>query len=731
MDFSLTLSQRALILVAIPLTFELTIMFVLTDLLRQAEHESQRQRYSKSIVATVDTTQIHFYECLHNLISYYSSRSKNFRKKFVEVRREFEGDLYQLEALLAANASRKKQLESVSVARVDVLKALDGVFRRVEQPVDDMSFQLMVGYELNKDIQKVINRFADRMVLIAKNEKSQYSKDTVGEQESRRRIFEFITLGLVGNIAIAGLLMFHFNRTTTKRFKILRENSVRLSSGRPLYEPMKENDELGELDRRFHQMAATLLEASQRERAVLDNANDVICSLDSSLNFQAVNPVVQKLWGYTPEDVIGRRLLSMIDEEHRTIISEGMLGARSQNEEVRIEGRLRKSNGDLIDIVWSTRWSESEQAFFCVAHDVSERKAAENRVRESESLIRSLVANMPVGLITIDSEGIVQSTNPTIERLTDQPTDYLIGQDLNALFASLNTSDGLKQDTALEALLRLAGEKPLVTELNRRDGDYLPVEISVAPFGFGTGQLHLVMVVDITERTKADQLKRDFVAMVSHDLRTPLNSVRGFLQLASMGTYGELTEQGGQRLELAERNLERLLALVRDLLDIEKLDSGMMELNLRTNSAQELITASLDSVRDFAESEFVDLIVDIEDAQIIVDGERIIQVLVNLLSNAIKFSSPQHQVMVSGACEDSDYLFKVVDFGPGIAAQSRETVFERFKQVGIDSAKRKGSGLGLAICKAIVREHRGKIGVVSELGKGSEFWFRVPLRPVS
>jgi len=224
---------------------------------------------------------------------------------------------------------------------------------------------------------------------------------------------------------------------------------------------------------------------------------------------------------------------------------------------------------------------------------------------------------------------------------------------------------------------------------------------------------------------EANQRKQELVAMVSHDLRTPLTSVRAALTLLSDGVYGELPASGQEQVEAAERSADRLIKLINNLLDIEKLDST--PLKLESCSLNQIVGAAIDSSQSFAQSKDLTITRNTGDITLAADGERLTQVLVNLLSNAIKFS-PRNTTIALTASQSGNWVeVKVKDSGRGIPKGLEEKIFERFQQVeATDGNDQEGSGLGLAICKAIVQQHGGQIGVVSSPDKGSEFWFRLP-----
>ena len=259
-------------------------------------------------------------------------------------------------------------------------------------------------------------------------------------------------------------------------------------------------------------------------------------------------------------------------------------------------------------------------------------------------------------------------------------------------------------------------------------------------------------------RTQAetDRIKGDIISVVSHELRTPLTAIRGSIGLLVGGVLGSLPKEQMELLVIAERNVLRLIDLVNDILDIDRLERGMFELQLADAPVADVVRRSVEAVAEFAKEERIGI--DVEDSAEIVRGDRLrlVQVLVNLLSNAIKFSPPDSRVRVSaravvgeagegsgsgngsgsgrgsGSGDGEEIEIRVQDKGPGIPPEHLTRIFDRFHQVQSPSTRaRGGSGLGLSISKSIVQLHGGTIGVISEEGKGSTFWFRLPRAQVT
>jgi signal transduction histidine kinase len=259
---------------------------------------------------------------------------------------------------------------------------------------------------------------------------------------------------------------------------------------------------------------------------------------------------------------------------------------------------------------------------------------------------------------------------------------------------------------------RLARREPLLAPVDGND------EIANLDQNFH----HMVSDLEHAERSK-----QEYLQMISHDLRTPLASIQSTLAVAARGTYGDLNERGQRRISDAERESERLISMINEILDIERLQSGKLELSKAKESLAATVDEAADSVHSLLESKGMTIVNDITGINLNFDRDRIIRVLINLVGNAIKFSEPGSSVEIYALERPDDIVVKIRDHGRGIPRAALPHVFDRFWQVEEkDRTERGGSGLGLSICKAIVEAHNGTINVESELGKGSIFSFTLP-----
>jgi PAS domain S-box-containing protein len=346
-------------------------------------------------------------------------------------------------------------------------------------------------------------------------------------------------------------------------------------------------------------------------------------------------------------------------------------------------------------------------------------------LRASEERVRGIIDHMPVGLIEFNKDGKINSVNPRTEEMWCCKETDLVGKHVSQLFRGKVSDDAASFMSFIEqdAIGKFA-------ELTARRiiGASFPAEITVTELKSREEPTLLASVQDVTQRHEVERLKREFVAMVSHDLRTPLTSVHGSLTLLSAGALGEISSAAHEVVTTAESELERLTKLVGDLLDVAKIEAGKMEVKAMPTALQPIISRSIASISNFAERQGVSVKADRCEAQVLADSERLVQVLVNLLSNAVKFSPADSVVSISSKIVDDMLEVCVTDQGRGVPAEHQQAVFERFHQVeGADATQKKGTGLGLPICKQIIEQHGGAIGVRSQLGEGSTFWFTIPL----
>lgn len=720
-QITLTLAQKGLVLVGVPLLFELAFVGMLTAMLYHAEQEANRLANSKAIITKTNSLSKLVVEAGAALAGYSVNHDPSYQDHYELATEQIPQEMTELMVLAKDTPRQSNSLNQIQATLTNGLYLI----RRIKTELDknqktDNSQMFAELQKLTDSLQKELNRFA------LEERKIEKSSPQV-EQRSRTMINTMLWAGTALNVLLSLLMAHLFYTGITGRLMVLIDNAIKLAKSETLNPPIAGTDEVAYLDKVFHEMATALAEATRKERSVIEHALDVICSIDDNGKFMAVSPASVKVWGYQPEELIGRRFTELILTEDiestldctRRIMIEHLL--------LPFENRVMRKDGTLVDILWSAYWSSAEQSMFCVAHDITDRKLAENMLKESELKTRSIIEGMPVGLVIISNEGLIELVNPQMEKMFELKEKELIGRNISELFPKADefTPSNFKAG----AYLKLLGK---VREFNakRNSAEIFPAEITFTSFNTTDGTKLLLNVLDVTERHSMEKLKREFVTTVSHELRTPLTSIRGSLTLLAVGALGPMAEQAMKATKIAERNALRLANLINDLLDIEKLEAGKMEMVFEKTSISSVLERSLESVKSYAEQYGIKFETEAHgDFLVSGDEDRLVQVVVNLLSNACKYSPKDESVCIRVAMADESQFVQVTisDKGRGIPTEILPKMFERFQQVEIADAKRKGgSGLGLAICKAIIEQHNGKIGVDSELGRGSSFWFCLP-----
>ncbi len=358
-----------------------------------------------------------------------------------------------------------------------------------------------------------------------------------------------------------------------------------------------------------------------------------------------------------------------------------------------------------------------------------ERGRAEELYRQQEILLNSVAD----GICGVDRHGMVSFANPAAGRLLGVAAASLTGKPVHEL---LHASAPAGQKCGSDCALRRATERQVAATgedtIFRTNGAPVPSEYFFTPIlDHGRFSGSVLSFRDISQRYALDRLKDEFISTVSHELRTPLTSIRGALGLLSSGILGEMNEKSANLLRIATTNSDRLVRLINDILDLERIQSGRAPIAFRTLQLSQIVHQAIDGMQPVADAAGVQLIHDTTQVEIAGDADRLLQVLTNLLSNAVKFSTPNSTVSVMMRPGAAGVTLSVIDQGRGIPADKLETIFGRFQQVDAsDSRQKGGSGLGLAICRTIVVQHSGRIWAERNSVRGSTFRVFLPYEQV-
>jgi signal transduction histidine kinase len=420
------------------------------------------------------------------------------------------------------------------------------------------------------------------------------------------------------------------------------------------------------------------------------------------------------------------------------------------------ETRMVQKSGRLIDIDISLSALKNSKGktigSIGIITDITERKRIYEILDRKQKNLQAIFDAAPVGMLLVDENMIVRRVNSAISRMLRREYAQIINRRIGDALGCVNSdssSKGCGYDcSSTDCVLRNTLGNVLETGCSVREleihaelrigGDEVSpwLHISAEPVTIDGYKRVVVAVNDITERKQAEErlretmeLKSQFISTVSHELRTPLACMKEAIAIVLDGAAGATNEKQKHFLDIARRNIERLGALIDNVLDFQKLDAGQMKLNIQLNNIGEIVEEACNPMASLAGKKGIGLTSRVADELPAVrfDGDKIIQVLTNLISNAVKFTAEGGKVCVCALRRGEDLAVSVGDTGMGIPKEALAKVFERFYRVERPGRHVAGTGLGLAIVNRIVMMHGGRIEVESTVDEGSTFTVFLPL----
>lgn len=593
----MSLSMQVLCLVIIPLVVQLISLGVLASLQNELDNDLRKADRARRIADTVHAICADMYDAMAKGSGEKHRTVEMPDDKLYGLPERFEANYKTLKAATKDNSQDYQIVIKSETAAREILK----VFHALQLSINTQSEE--EGREYRKPLWKAIREKSkvllnQDLIDLGASQKLLANKSPEKQAEIRERIQSTLFFAGMFNLICLPLIAAIWVRGFALKVKTINDNQFRLASNLPLNPVLEGEDELAKLDSVFHRMASELQESARKERALLDNAKDLICSIDAGGKFVAINPAAESLLGYHQDELIGAHLVDLIAPDDAGRALSYLDKIKNETDAAPLELTLRRKDGTFTEVVLSAHYEQTENSIFCVVHDITARKQAE-------------------------------------------------------------------------------------------------------------------------------RLRQEVVAMVTHDLRTPLGTVKNVLDFLESGNFGNLDEKGNRYVISGQRNVDRMMTLINDLLDVEKISSGRMELDLEVFELDDCFQNCSELHGGLAEEAGVKLNVVPTDIVIKADHEKLQRVLSNLVTNAIKFSPSGGTVTVSAESlvmdGSSRAQIKVEDQGSGIPEDQIESVFERFQQVSGTAKKFGGSGLGLAICKAITTLHGGRIWVESVPHKGTTF----------
>ncbi len=488
-----------------------------------------------------------------------------------------------------------------------------------------------------------------------------------------------------------------------------------------------------------HCVEAALQISRSRFAGILEIASDAIIAIDGTRVITLFNQGAEQIFGYAATKIVGRSIDLLLPQSfvvrHQQHVRDFGTGDRPSRKIGNREETIgTRQDGSKFPAEASISYLDlgQEQVYTVILRDVTERQRTEHNLLDALQKLNFHFENSPLATIEWDREFRVVRWSATAEKMFGWSAAETIGKRPNE-WKFIIPEDAERIEQTIARMIAGVEDRNVTIERNyRQNGTIVHCEWYNSILLDRSRQMESVfsLVLDVTERHQVERMKDEFIAIVSHELRTPLTSIYGSLSMLASGLLDPTSGKGQRLLQIAVDSTDRLMRLVNDILDIERIESGTVMMVKAVWAVGDLMAKAVDVVQPLADKAGILLKVSDCGGQVWVDADRLIQTFTNLLSNAIKFSPSGSTVWFVSSKQGGRMLFQVIDRGRGIPADKLELIFERFHQVDVSDARNnEGTGLGLAICRSIVQQHGGQIWAESALGEGSTFSFLLPRSP--
>ena len=493
--------------------------------------------------------------------------------------------------------------------------------------------------------------------------------------------------------------------------------------------------------RQLEAAIAQLRESEERFRLTFDEAPIGMALVGLDGTFARVNRVLCEITGYAAEELTKLTFHDIThadDLDTDVALSKQLAGGEIPR--YQLEKRYIRKDGSLVDIMLSGSIlrgpGHAPLYYIAQVEDISERKRVERALRRSEAKFSGIVSIAADAIISVDRDQRITVFNAGAEQIFGYSQQEMIGTSLERLLPDrylAGHSASLAAFAAGDAIARTMAGRREVYGL-RKSGAEFPAEASISKVTVGSETFFSVVLRDITDRKSVEAALERAVAardvvlgIVAHDLRNPLSLITMAANGMRRRPGDEPDRRNGKTSEVILRAAQRMNQLIEDLLDVARIEAGQLSVEFATLLAADLARDAVEMQRPLAEASGVTISLEVEPDVKTAWGDhrRLLQVFDNLIGNAIKFTQSGGGIVVRVAVTNGDVMFSVTDTGRGIAADAVPHVFDRFWQAAV-GARRLGAGLGLAITKGIVEAHGGRIGVESEVGRGTTFFFTIP-----
>lgn len=455
--------------------------------------------------------------------------------------------------------------------------------------------------------------------------------------------------------------------------------------------------------------------------AIVESSDDAILSKNLDGFITSWNSAAERIYGYSEQEMIGQSVTRLFPPNRREEFEQIMARIRRGERVDHYETRRMRKDGTILTVSVTISPVKDETGTIIgastIARDITQQ-------RHLEVTSNQLFTSNLIGIFVADSTGTLLEANQAFLDLSGYTQEEWQATPLQQGRAAAFVAPFLRP-LVLEARQGAGSVDPQETLLPQKGGTHLPVLVAVTCLQ--ESETCIGFVLDISERKALEQRKDAFIGMASHELKTPVTSLKGFLSLLQRMLAHSENAKVQHYLTRMETQLEKLMTLINDLLDVSRIQTGQLVYREEPVAVDALVQDIMESVQETTQTHHLQLEGQIQ-AEVFGDRDRLGQVLTNLLTNAIKYSPNANTVIVHLSRDEKQVHIRVQDFGRGIAREHHHKIFERFYQIDDPEVKTyPGLGIGLAICHDIVTRHRGHLRVESEKGKGAIFHLSLPL----
>lgn len=712
------MAQKGFLAVLILVMSELCFVSVLTLELHTLGDRLEKERHARQIVehlnrftSAAQKTVAEFVKALPVAQEVREDLGLgSFKDQLVVMRQEMR----ILKTLLKDDADAQRLLRQLELATAEEESTFDYLLSVPHQNIDQSMLAPMSssGEKLTGLCDKLMRRY-------------ERSDDTASVTQQSLQVVEItLAVGILLGLLVNSLAILFFMKKVAGRISLISDNMARFTRHEELLPAQQDNDEIGDIDKAFHRLAEALATAADQERTLIENATDVVCSIDTRGTFLTVNQAASLQWGYEPERLIGENIEILLPDGLSDQFEK--LNARiAEDSDLSFEARVTRKDNVVIDTLWSAHWSPSDGSLFCCVRDITESKQMDNIVAARETQLRTAIENMPVGIVTVDTEGSIKSANKmgqALLSLDNSSRSRTVADFLTPLDHSTQV-----EKVENQSLLHIESSSPVRFSISdTRDEKKVFVDVTSVSSLYRSDET-LILIDDVTERHVLEIMKTNLVTLLGSTLHKPLIEVQTIVN--GLIARQAFDESRRARLKRIAGNTVRLLGLIDQMLNIESLGVGKLMGAMNPCRLADVVSESVESTRDYSEQQRIQLIWDKSNchATVLGDAQRLVQVVINLISNAIKYSPADTTISITVADNLPDLEIRISDQGRGVPEEMREAIFQPFLQTQSSDGRRgAGTGLGLSICKQIIEGHGGKIGVDGRPGGGSVFWIKLP-----